>query len=180
MDERIRKRMREVEQAVLDLDESVRGAAFLVMQGYILEGSTTRELGTEGIREDRSSAKRTRAGKGDEKATPPPADFTGFVDTFESDNESDNAKMIAAHLYSEYGAEPFSLDEVRRLAKAGGVTVPERLDMTLLQATSDKKRLFKRAGKGVFRPSVHGQAYLKKKYGVKMGTKTRPSSGEPA
>jgi hypothetical protein len=95
---------------------------------------------------------------------------------FESESESDNAKMIAAHLYREFGAEPFSLDEVRNLATSGGVTIPERLDMTFLQATADKKKLFKRAGKGMFRPSIHGQAFLKKRYNVKMGTKKRPAT----
>jgi hypothetical protein len=99
---------------------------------------------------------------------------------FESESESANAKAIAAHLYREFGAEPFSLDEVRKLAKAGGVTIPERLDMSYLAATSEKKKLFKRAGKGMFRPSIHGQAYFKKTYGVKMGTKKRPDAGESA
>jgi hypothetical protein len=176
MDQAIKKRMKEVEQAVLDLDETVRGAAFLVMQDYILGGAgpVSEQAPPRKSRVGRSSTKTSKAEESSK--IEPVADFNGFVDMFESDNESDNAKVIAAHLYREYGAEPFSLDEVRKLAKSGGVTIPERLDMTFLQATADKKKLFKRAGKGMFRPSIHGQAYFKKTYNVKMGTKKRPAA----
>ena len=181
MDADILKRMKEVEKAVLDLDESVRDAAFLVMQDYILGGAGSEPGSTRKKTKRRATEKQTK----EEPAPPkiePPADFNGFIDMFESDTESDNAKAIAAHLYREYGAEPFSLDEIRKLAKTGGVTVPERLDRTYVTAAAEKKKLFKRAaGKGTFRPSIHGEAYFKKTYGVKMGTKKRkPSAGEPA
>lgn len=177
MDASILKRMKEVEKAVLDLDESVRGAAFLVMQDFIL-GEAGSEPGPT-----RKTATRRPAAKGTkEDAVPPkidpPADFNGFMDMFESEKEADNAKTIAAHLYREYGIEPFSVDEVRKLADAGGVTVPDRVDKTLVSATVAKKKLFKKAGPGMLRPSIYGEAYFKKKYGVKKGTKKRKAAGE--
>lgn len=61
------------------------------------------------------------------------------------------------------------------------MTIPERLDMTYNTATAKKRKLFKKAGKGMFRPSIHGEAYFKKTYGVKMGTeKRKPAEGESA
>lgn len=186
MDVNILKRMREVERAVLDLDESVRGAAFLVMQDYILDGPVAMASPAARSSGRRSTLKRptSETGASDEAPLPtmePPADFTGFIDLFESESPSDNAKAIAAHLYRERGAGAFSLDEVRELAKAGGVTIPERLDRTFLTASADKKKkMFKRsAGKGMFRPSIYGEAYFKSTYKVKMGKKDRPTaSGE--
>jgi hypothetical protein len=181
MDASILQRMKEVEKAVLALDESVRGAAFLVMKDYILGEAASEPRPTGKTTRRRSAVKGTKEEPAPSKVKAP-ADFNGFIDMFESETEAENAKAIAAHLYREYGAEPFSLDEVRKLAKTGGVTIPERLDMTYATVAVDKKKLFKRAaGRGMFRPSIHGEAYFKKTYGVKMGTKKRKTSaGESA
>ena len=63
-------------------------------------------------------------------------------------------------------------------AKDVGITIPERVDLTFLSAKEKGKNLFARAGLGKFKPTVHGEAYLKTTYSVKKGKKTRP--GEAA
>ena len=166
--------MKEVEKAVLGLDESVRSAAFSVMRDYILEGTAADSSGGERQAarrtQDGSTAAQTKAGT----KVVAPAGFNAFIDKFESEIPNENARAIAAHLYREYGIEPFSLEEVRDLATKGGVTIPSRIGMTFLQAKANTKKLFKRAGTGRFRPTVYGEAYFKETYGVKKGAKKRP------
>jgi hypothetical protein len=169
MDQKIVERMKEVDAAVKKLDSAVRGEAFAMMRDYILAegGDVPRE------------PSRPRAAGGQE-ASPKnlpksaPTDFNAFIDTHEGDTPADNAVAIAAYLYGRYGIEPFALQEVRDLAEDGGVTIPARIDMTFLQKKVEKKKLFKRAGTGRFRPTVHGEAHVKETYGVKKGTKKRP------
>jgi hypothetical protein len=174
VDKEIVKRMKEVEKAVLGLDESVRSAAFSVMRDYILEGAAT-----DSSRGEQNATPRSRSGgpaakKKTSTKIVAPEGYDAFIDEFESGIPNENARAIAAHLYREYGIEPFSLDEVRDLATKGGVTIPSRIDMTFLSAKANKKKLFKRAGTGRFRPTVYGEAHFKETYGVKKGTKKRP------
>lgn len=105
MNANILKRMKEVEKSVLDLDESVRGAAFLVMQDYILGGSRSEPASTEKTTRRRVAGKQTQ----EEPSLPkidPPDDFNGFVDIFESESESSNAKVIAAHCIASTAPNP--------------------------------------------------------------------------
>jgi hypothetical protein len=83
-------------------------------------------------------------------------------------------KLIAAYLYNEYGSEPFSAEEVKNTSDDVGITIPARIDMTLLEAKDKGKKLFKKIGRGTYKPTVHGEAYLKEKYNVAKGTKRRP------
>jgi hypothetical protein len=59
------------------------------------------------------------------------------------------------------------------MADDAGVTIPDRLNMTLAAAVENGKQLFASAGRGLFKPTVHGEIYLKTTYGVKKGTKKR-------
>lgn len=166
--ERVIARMKEVEQAVLGLDETVRSAAFSIMGEYIVTG----RLGDDQAREGTglgASPGTARMESGEFL----PGGFTDFMDRHESDNPADNAKAIAAYLYGEYGVEPFALEEVRDLAARAGVTIPARVDKTFLQAKHERKPLFKRAGSGEFRPTVQAEAYMKSTFGVRKGTKKR-------
>ncbi len=47
--------------------------------------------------------------------------------------------------------------------------------MTLKQAQRDGKMLFQHSGRSEFKPTVHGELYLKKTYQVATGTKRRPA-----
>jgi hypothetical protein len=173
LDSGILKRMKEVEKAILQLDESVRGAAFEVMRDFILTGDES-VSGKPGGTGGRSKPPAKTEEKSTKSKVVAPVGFNAFIDQFESETPHENAYAIAAHLYREYGDAPFSLDEIRGLAKVGGVTIPARPDMTFLQAKEGTRKLFKRAGKGEFRPTVTGEAFFKETYGVRKGTKSRP------
>jgi hypothetical protein len=176
VDSRIVKRMKEVEKVVLQLDETVRSAAFAIMRDYILAGAdrATSEGQPPGSQRRTGSSRADATEKKTTSKVVAPAGLEAFLNKFESDRPDHNARAIAAHMYREYGLEPFTLEEVRELATEGGVTIPARVDMTFAQAKHEKKKLFKRAGRGKFRPTVHGEAYFKATYGVRMGRKKRP------
>lgn len=98
----------------------------------------------------------------------------GFFEALKNGKPSENALAAAAYYYSQYGSAEFSVDEMRDLADDVGVTVPERLDMTYLSATREGNRLFRRGGRGAFRPTVHGEAFFKQTYNVRKGTSQKP------
>jgi hypothetical protein len=101
-----------------------------------------------------------------------------FFLKFNHGKPSDNALLVVAWHYNQYGVAPFSGDEIRKLGDEVGVTIPKRVDMTIANAQHDGKTCFTRAGKSLFRPTVHGEARLKKTYGVKKGTLSKQQSEE--
>jgi hypothetical protein len=161
MDAEIAKRAQEVDKLVRKLDPAVRAEAFSLFRDYILEGDGAsppdQSPGT-------TSPVKTRA-SGSAKS---------FFQKHESDKPAENVMALAAYLYGEYGTAPFAFTEIRDIGNEIGATIPDRVDMTLVQLKRDGKVLFKRAGVGKFRPTVQGEAALKKAYDVKKGTKQRP------
>lgn len=156
-------RLEQIAKVLEKLPPEVRGEAFELLRGYVTEHSAGA----------RTKTKETKSQP--DTATQSEEEFFAAVD---HDKPADNAKLIAAWFYREYGAEPFTLDEVRAKADAVGITIPARVDMTLSQAKEKGKKLFARAGKGKFKPTVHGEANLKATYSVKKGTKKRTESAE--
>jgi hypothetical protein len=167
MDEAVVERMREVNALVSALDPAVRGEAFSLMREYIL-GGTPSGAGGSVQTGDVSVAEKAGGRVG------APSGFDGFIDKLESEVPADNVMALAAFLYGQYGIEPLSVQEVKDLAERAGVTIPARPDMTLAQKTANKKKAFRKTGKGVFRPTTDGEIFLKATYGVKKGTKKRP------
>jgi len=94
---------------------------------------------------------------------------------FSHDKPADNVKLITAYLYSQYGSESFSLAEIRSWAKQVGLTIPGRPDMTIKAALDDGKKLYQSTGREKYAPTVHGEALLKKTYGISKGTNQRPA-----
>jgi hypothetical protein len=107
------------------------------------------------------------------KSEPAEVDSSSFYGKFSHDKPSDNVRLIAADLFQQYGSEPFSTEEMKTIAASVGITVPARVDATVIQAAEKGKKLFIRAGRGKFKPTVHGEAYLKTTYGVRKGTRVR-------
>ena len=156
-------RLEQIANVLEKLPAEVRSDAFDLLKGYVTEhssGSTTKKPGAKADGEILDST--------EEK----------FFGAFDHDKPADNARLVAAFFYREYGAEPFSLDEVRQKASNVGITIPERIDMTFLQAKEKGKKLFARVGTGKFKPTVHGEANLKATYSVKKGTKKRAGDTE--
>jgi hypothetical protein len=66
------------------------------------------------------------------------------------------------------------LDSIKEGAVSAGLTIPEHLRMTFRAAQDGGKKLYQPAGRGLFKPTVTGELYLKKTYGVTKGTSLPP------
>lgn len=170
MDDSILKRMKEVEQAVLDLDESVRGAAFSMMEDYILGGAA---------RTPKAGSKTEQPPGPDTGAADDGADddVTSFFAEREIDKPAEAVYAIAGYFFSQYGSAAFTVEDVRALADRVGLTVPDRPDNTLRNGARNKKSLF-RAKDGGWMPTTMGELVLKEKFTIKKGSKKRPVAAD--
>lgn len=176
------KRLKRVDKIIVDLDPAIRASAFAILQPWVVSQLSERSPGvaTPKKRAKRATVKSTATA---EDESIPVGDNSGldreaFFLKFNHDKPSDNVLAVVAWQYNQHGLAPFTVDEIRQVGNDVGITIPERVDKTLTGAKDDGKTCFTRAGKGLFRPTVHGEARLKKKYGVKKGTQPKPQSDE--
>jgi len=92
-----------------------------------------------------------------------------FFNRDEALKPADHAQLCAAYHFSTYGTAAFSLEELRAIAGEAGVILPDRLDMTLVQAAKKGKRLFQAVGKGSYKPTAAAGLAFKERWGVKPG-----------
>jgi hypothetical protein len=170
MDENILKRMKEVEQAVLGLHESVRGPAFAMMESYILGESRRRPK----IRAEPDGSADPGSESSDDMVDD---DVEAFFAGREVKKPADAVYAIAGYFFSQYGSAPFTTQHVQDLADQVGLTVPDRIDMTLRNAGRNKKKLF-RTKDDAWTPTTTGEEVLKEKFEVKKGRKKRPAEAE--
>jgi hypothetical protein len=149
-------RLQEIGKVLEKIPVGVQAEAFNLLKGYVAQHADA-PVG-------KHKAAREQDDSGDD------ADFFG---KFDHDKPSDNVRLIAAHIFREYGSAPFSAEEVRSVATSVGITVPDRVDATLRQAAEKGHKLFASAGRGKFKPTVHGESHLKTTYQVRKGTKVR-------
>jgi hypothetical protein len=159
-------KMEQIGKLLEKLPSEIRPAAFELLQSYITETGAQVD-DKKGGRQKEEKILRTKWKSKED-----------FFGAFTHAKPADNIKLIAAYLYDEYGSDPFSTEEVKEISNDVGITIPERIDMTLLQAKDKGKKLFSKIGKGKFKPTVHGEAYLKTQYKVKKGTKKRPEENK--
>lgn len=160
------KRLKEVNEVIEKLDPAIREAALSLLSDYVTGQPTKRDGGQAHETQNAPSDPQTNM-----------ATLEGLVGGHPDGKPSDNAVLITAHLYSQYGAQPFRLDEVQAIADSVGVTIPTSLSMTLRAAKRDGKSIFQHTGRSEFKPTVHGELYLKRTYQVSKGTKQRPAQG---
>jgi hypothetical protein len=158
------KRLQEVNEILKQIDSTIRPAAFLLLQDYIVAGKAPVGSGGD-IRHDENPSEKD-------------VDRTGFFSKHSHDKPADNVILLAAYHYSKYGSTSFTVDEMKALANEVGLTVPERTDMTFLQAKRNGKSFFLRAGRGAFRPTVHGEAFFKETYKVSKGTQQKQQESQ--
>ena len=163
MDENILKRMKEVEQAVLDLDESVRGVAFAMMEPYILGDVARSDTLVRGKTVDSSDSRGNDDGDSVE----------AFFAERDITKPADAVFAIAGYWYSQYGSAPFTMENIQELADQVGLTLPDRPDNTFRNATKSKKSLF-RVKDGAWTTTTMGELVLKEKFDIKKGRKRRP------
>lgn len=149
-------RLHEVGKIIEKLPTEIRNEAFGFLKGYI-----SQQVAAPARKE---SPAEHEADSGD---------GADLFSKFDHNKPSDNARLIAAHLFQEYGSEPFSVEEVKAVAANVGITIPDRVDKTLGTAAENGKQLFTQVGRSKFKPTVHGESYLKTTYGIKKGKKTR-------
>lgn len=152
------KKLNEVNKIIEKLDPSIKAESFKLLQSYIMGKERVSEGGVKNSKEPEQQE-----------------DKESFFGQFDHSKPSDNALLTAAYLYNQFGSSPFSAEDVKELADDVGITIPARCDMTFKGAQKKGKNLFTIVGRGKYKPTVHGEAYLKKTYKVKKGTKTKES-----
>jgi hypothetical protein len=165
------KRLYEINKVVEKLDPAIRGQAFALLESYVGTGKVTSRKPEGGRHPEEENEEQA-------DTTDLDADLEAFVAKFESDAPADNAKALAAFLYTRYGKAPFTAEEIDDLGKHAGLAVPERIDVILKGAKVKSKALFRQDGK-TFTPTVHGEAFFKDHYKVKKGKLPKPSSTRP-
>jgi hypothetical protein len=158
--ERRLERIKEVNDVIEVLDPAVRHDAFLLLEEYIQGGSSDSDQMKGGVEIDTEAE-----GNADR-----------LILGYASDKPYENVKLIAAYFYSLYGRAAIEIEKFRKAANNFGLTIPERPDMTLKQATKNKKKLFA-VREGACTPTVHGEQFMRETYGVAKGTMTKPTEG---
>jgi hypothetical protein len=163
------ERLKQANQIVADLDPAIRAEAFTILRPYV-EGD---EPPARSTKKEKPLKEEPTAEADDEPDT---SALEDLIQANEVEKPADAVFLLTAHLFSQYGAVPFETSEIAELGEAVGLTLPRRIDMTLEGAKRDKKSLFRRAGRGKFQPTVHGELFFKDEYDVKKGRKKRAAS----
>src|SRR5712692_405390 len=150
--EDLAQRLIEVNGIIQKLDPSIRVSEFELFKGYLLAGSPL--------------AGSHHSTENSPESGPQPPGLSEMIQSHAQEKPSDNAHLLAAVWFGQYGSFPFGLSAIKECAEAAGLTIPDRLDMTFTSAQEEGKRLYQSAGRGLYKPTVAGELYLKKKYKV--------------
>ena len=151
----LEERLLEVNKVIAKLDPSIRVIAFDYLKPYISDGALPPPDSKKGTTNHQ-----------------PAGDVSNLIQEHGDGKPHENINLLTAIWFSEYGSNPFSLDYVREKATEIGLTISARPDMALKQAKDGGKKLFATAGRGLFKPTVVGEAFFKTAYNVRKGTKT--------
>lgn len=154
-------RLEEIGKVINKLPSEIRLEAFSLLKGYVATNLAT--AGDGGKVEAGSENDGDIDGMGD----------GGLFSEHNHEKPFENVYLVTAHLFQQHGSEPFTVAEIEAVAADAGITVPDRVDMTLRSAKDDGKNLYISPERGKFKPTVHGELYLKRVYKVKKGNKPR-------
>jgi hypothetical protein len=165
----IETRLLEVNKVVEKLDPTIKVTAFEFLKPYIV--GETIKLPKHG---DDSGGE---AGAGDTGSS---GDLAALVEKYGSVKKAaDNAKVLTAWWFSQYGSAPFTIKWIKKTSKSTGVTIPKNPDMTFRQSKYNGKGVYNAVGKkGLFEITVAGETFLRTTYKVKKGTKTPPTDAK--
>jgi hypothetical protein len=162
----VETRLLEVNEVIKKLDESIRAAAFDFLKPYIAGGNIVVPKDKHGKHDDPALG---GSGGTDNLAT--------LIEKHASNKPSHNAKLLSAYWYSQYGSAPFTIKWIEDSATSAGLTIPESVGMTFRGAQAKGKPVYEPLGeKGLIKPTITGEGYLKQIFGVKKGTKTPSTS----
>jgi len=102
------------------------------------------------------------------------SDLGEFIASFDTKKPADALNVLIAWLFSQRGAQPFTVNELKELADSCGLTVPSRPDMTLRQSKNGGKALFTKSGNG-WKLTVSGELHIKDIYKVSKGVASTAS-----
>lgn len=143
---RLVERLSEVNQIIARFDETIRRDVFALLVPLVLGKTEARQETTE-------------------QGNP---DLSSFFTVGQSDTPANTVHRVIAFLYARSGPE-LSLSDIREVAADVGLTLPERLDVTVSGAQRSGKPLYRSLGKGGYRVTVHGASFLEAEYHVKRG-----------
>ena len=158
-----KKKLLEINDLILKLDPAIRSQAFDFLAPQYFDGPAAKPK-KKNDEEEASSDEVSDDDSGDEAA---------FFSKWDHSKPSDNVLLVVARLYNEHGVFPITPKIIKDLADHAGLTVPNRIDMTLNQAQAKGKSLFRKQGKA-YMVTVSGEAVLKETYNVRKGKKPRP------
>lgn len=161
----VKSKLMEMNQVIIKLDPAIRSAAFDIMVPYYFKDKVTKR--TKGQAKPKGSS---GAGLDSNVDT---SDLSAFIGNFESIKPKDNVMLLVAWLYSQYGAYPIQVQQIKDLASECGMVIPNRSDNTLRQAKDKGKSLFNQQGKG-WKLTVSGELFIQGKYNVKKGNNSFP------
>lgn len=156
----VTSRLKQASDVIEMLDPVIREDAWQILRPFV---------GGDG---GDTAVSRKEPGEAD-KENPPPSDTSEdvLIEKFESEKEADNLWLTFAILYKRHGKGPFSLDQIRELAKSLHLPLPGRPDTTI--RNSSRKVVRKQEGGYKILPG--GEKWLKESYGVKKGKEPLPS-----
>jgi hypothetical protein len=158
-------RLQEVNAVVETLDESIRADAFSILRPYI-----------DGKQSPGKKTEKQEDGDGNGQGEADTSDLSNFFSSLTISKPSEAAYAIAAWLFSQYGSAPFTISEIRELGAQLGYTIPDRIDKTLAGAKDEGKSLFRKAGRGLWGPTVQGELWFKSEYKVAKGKQQHPAA----
>lgn len=164
-------RLLEIAKVLEKLPTEVRVSAFDLIKGYV----TGHPSGSGGGRGAAAASKQATVPK---SAPVDGEDDATFFGRFDHDKPADNVKLVVADHFRKYGSAPFTVEEIQQRASDVGITIPDRPDMTIRQARVKGNKLFSQPARGQFKPTVHGETYLKTTYNVKKGTTAKPAAAK--
>jgi len=160
----------EINATITELDDAIKEKAFDVLTAAAFGGKHARPKGHSAG----GAGGSTPTGEGAE-ASIDTDDLAEFVSKHDTNKPADNVKVLFAYLFSQYGKVPFTLDEIRKLADEAGLTIPDRLDMTLKGGKAEGRSIYQAKGGGKYQLTAHGETFMKSTYSVSKGKKPRPS-----
>jgi hypothetical protein len=158
----VETRLIEINEIVEKLDVSIRASAFELLKGYVTEGTAQPDV--------------SRVDDSPIKSSSDPLGLSALIQAHSHDKPSDNLHLIVAGWYNTYGLAAFAPNAIKEHAGTSGLTVPEHLNMTLRSAQDGGKKLYQSAGRGLYKPTVTGELFLKRTYGVTKGTGVPPTA----
>ncbi|MCK4872855.1 MAG: hypothetical protein KAS72_09035 [Phycisphaerales bacterium] len=162
----------DINKTVTKLDEAVRARAFEILTDIAFDGVP----GTPPGKKKKKSPTSTSPGNG--KSGGATDDLGEFISKSGQDKPSDNVKLLVAWLYSQYGKYSMSMDSIRELADESGLTLPNRIDMTIKSAKDKGKLLFRSTKRSHYQLTTQGELYVKQTYNVGKGTKPREAEDD--